>query len=155
MNKHLINDSAGLSYLSGTYKAIGNDGQHYNSNINSAPVNNSAPPEVISALYLASDHLPVRADLKVAGNFVSPVKNLVAKSDLALWFKNGKVFTEFSESPMEIAVFDMNGKCSWKGNLGTVEDGSLPLPEFCLKGLKMLQVCTKNGRKGSLRFLIP
>ncbi len=155
MNKHLINDSAGLSYLSGTYKAIGNDGQHYNSNINSAPVNNSAPANVISALYLASDHLPVRADLKVAGNFLSPVKTQSKKADLALWFKNGKVFTEYSEAPMEIAVFDMNGKCCWKGNLSTDEDGSLPLPEFSLKGLKMLQVATKNGRKGSLRFLIP
>jgi len=51
-----------MSYLSSSYQTIGQDGLHYNSDIN-AGTNNSAPTAVIDALYNMSDHLPVALDL--------------------------------------------------------------------------------------------
>ncbi|MEE9466025.1 MAG: endonuclease/exonuclease/phosphatase family protein [Candidatus Neomarinimicrobiota bacterium] len=51
-----------LSYITGTYTAFGNDGNHYNGDINNG--NNSAVSAVIAeALYQASDHLPVLLEL--------------------------------------------------------------------------------------------
>lgn len=47
-----------LTYVPGSYKAIGNDGNHYNQSLN-AGTNNSAPANVIDALYYMSDHLPI------------------------------------------------------------------------------------------------
>lgn len=77
MNRHLLNDSGGLKYMPGTYRALGNDGQHYNKNITDSPTNTSAPSAVIQSLYKASDHLPIICRLAVDGTFISASKNLV------------------------------------------------------------------------------
>ncbi len=47
-----------LRYVPNSYKAIGNDGYHFNQSINQG-YNSSVPAEVVQALYDCSDHLPV------------------------------------------------------------------------------------------------
>ncbi|MGE3164426.1 MAG: dockerin type I domain-containing protein [Planctomycetota bacterium] len=59
-----LQDGAGIDYVTGTYRAFGNDGLHFNDDINDAPT----IPEgaaVANALHGASDHLPVVADYQV------------------------------------------------------------------------------------------
>lgn len=51
--------NAELSYATGTYKALGNNGTCYNSNIYNCSVGNSVPDSILLALYYCSDHLPV------------------------------------------------------------------------------------------------
>ena len=51
-------------YISGSYRAIGQDGLHYNQAINE-PENSSEPAAIISALYYMSDHLPVYLEIEV------------------------------------------------------------------------------------------
>ena len=58
-----------VSYVDGSYTALGNDGNHFNKSINS-PANQAVPSSVADALYNMSDHLPVIMDLAVD---VSPV----------------------------------------------------------------------------------
>jgi endonuclease/exonuclease/phosphatase family metal-dependent hydrolase len=60
----LSNGTANAHLLTETYKAVGQDGLRHNQNLIS-PTNNSAPSNVISALYNMSDHLPVIADIKI------------------------------------------------------------------------------------------
>ena len=50
-----------IVYVPNTYFAVGNDGNHFNSSINSG-TNYSVSSTVLSALYSLSDHLPVIAD---------------------------------------------------------------------------------------------
>lgn len=57
-----LHDSAGQDYVTSSYRAYGNDGLHYNNDINDAPI----IPEgaaMANALHSASDHLPVYLDL--------------------------------------------------------------------------------------------
>lgn len=65
-------NGVGFDYVPGTYRSFGNDGNHYNDDINDAPV----IPEgavIANALHGASDHLPVMADFQVpARTGVSP-----------------------------------------------------------------------------------
>ena len=59
-----MNDGEGLDLVPGTYIPVGNDGLHYNLNINDPPV----IPEgqaYANALWNASDHLPIRVDIQV------------------------------------------------------------------------------------------
>src|SRR6185503_13652321 len=61
----------GLDLLSSTYKPVGNDGLHYNLNITDAPT----IPEgaaYASALWNASDHLPIRVDLQLPARSSGP-----------------------------------------------------------------------------------
>jgi len=53
-----------FQYITGSYKAIGQDGNHLNDAINYG-TNNSAPDSIIEALYDMSDHLPVVLNLSL------------------------------------------------------------------------------------------
>lgn len=53
-----------LRYVQGSYKAIGNDSQHFNMSVNQG-YNSSVPDEVAEALFDASDHLPVTMKIAV------------------------------------------------------------------------------------------
>jgi len=59
VSQSVMNGSDSLKFLAGSYKAIGNDGNHYNTNLLAAPVNTQYPDSVVRALYYMSDHLPV------------------------------------------------------------------------------------------------
>ena len=63
-NRNIKDHSAGLGYVEGSYKNLGNDGNHYNKSI-IADGNNSVPPAVLNALYHNSDHLPIVMKLAV------------------------------------------------------------------------------------------
>ena len=59
---HFTKNDPNLKYLEGSYKVIGNDGNHYNRSIIDG-ANNSAPAEIIQSIYYASDHYPVIAKI--------------------------------------------------------------------------------------------
>ncbi len=48
-----------LSYATGTYKALGNNGTCYNTDIFNCGSGNTVPDSILLALYYCSDHLPV------------------------------------------------------------------------------------------------
>ena len=53
-------NTSGISFVAGSTTPVGNDGNHFDDQINLVP-NTAAPANVINALYYASDHLPVTA----------------------------------------------------------------------------------------------
>ena len=66
-----MNDGQGLDLLASTYKPVGNDGLHYNLNITDPPV----IPEgsaYATALWNASDHLPIRTDIQLPAKISVP-----------------------------------------------------------------------------------
>ncbi|MCH2160455.1 MAG: hypothetical protein MK085_01140 [Phycisphaerales bacterium] len=67
-----LDNGEGFTFMSGTYRAFGNDGNHYNESINDG--NNSYYPsdvprsnDIADALYEASDHIPVLCDFVMPG----------------------------------------------------------------------------------------
>jgi endonuclease/exonuclease/phosphatase family metal-dependent hydrolase len=60
-----LRNGQGIDYITGTYQAFGNDGQHLNIDINDPP---TIPEGVLlaDALHAASDHLPVYMNLSAA-----------------------------------------------------------------------------------------
>ena len=61
-SESLLNEESEMHYISGTYWAVGNDGNHFNQSINDGN-NSSVSDAVANALYDASDHLPVYMDV--------------------------------------------------------------------------------------------
>ncbi len=57
-----------VKFVDGSYKAVGQDGQHFNQNLVSSPMNTSVPADVLEALYGMSDHLPVTLRLLIDNN---------------------------------------------------------------------------------------
>jgi len=70
-----MRDGQGFDYVTGSYLAFGNDGQHYNDAIDGGGFNNAVGLTVASALRQASDHLPVMISIQVPAK-VSAVSQL-------------------------------------------------------------------------------
>ena len=66
-----------LHYMPGSYRAIGNDGLHFNQSINQG-TNADVPAQVAQALYDCSDHLPVT--MKILADVSLGVEELGATS---------------------------------------------------------------------------
>jgi endonuclease/exonuclease/phosphatase family metal-dependent hydrolase len=64
LSGQIMEDTGAVSFIEGSYRTIGNDGNHFNQSL-MAGTNTSVPSTVRSALYELSDHLPVMASLKV------------------------------------------------------------------------------------------
>ncbi len=61
-NVMLGNDN--VQYISNSYDAVGNDGNHFNTNLLNGP-NSMYPDSMVKALYYMSDHLPVALEVLV------------------------------------------------------------------------------------------
>ncbi len=59
VTQNVLSGADALSYMTNSYKAVGNDGQHYNTSLLSLPVNSQYPDSVVNAIFYLSDHLPV------------------------------------------------------------------------------------------------
>lgn len=57
---HFTSKDPDIKYLEGSYKVIGNDGNHFNQSIVDGG-NSAVPDSIAEAIYLASDHYPVVA----------------------------------------------------------------------------------------------
>lgn len=58
VSTNMISGSDSIEYLNNSYKTLGNDGNHFNSNLISG-TNSVYPDSLVNALYYMSDHLPV------------------------------------------------------------------------------------------------
>jgi len=80
--EEIMQGTGGIRYLPNTYTTPGNDGQHFNKSIVSAPANTSAPDSVIQALHLMSDHLPVVMKIEMdPSNVTTKIASLPSKQE--------------------------------------------------------------------------
>jgi len=73
VSQNVMNNNDNVEYQAGSYRAVGNDGNHYNTSLISG-ANSMYPMDIVRALYYMSDHLPV--ELKVDVTF--PTSNGLA-----------------------------------------------------------------------------
>lgn len=102
-----------VKYKDGSYKAIGQDGRHFNQSITNLP-NNSVPYDVLSAIGKNSDHLPVTLTLELAveepgalvernafkGSWLSLISSSIARLHI----------TSPSNSSIQINIFSSTGQ---------------------------------------------
>ena len=69
-----LQDAEGLDLIPGAYVPFGNDGQHFNQSVNGGGVNYAVGFDVASALYYASDHLPVMVTLQAPAKVLAASK---------------------------------------------------------------------------------
>jgi len=77
VGEDLKNYSNDAIYIDDSYRAIGQDGLHYNNALIDSPVNISEPSDIISALYHMSDHLPVYLEIEVRKEGVGVAEELL------------------------------------------------------------------------------
>lgn len=108
VSEDVLNNENGVSYLAGSYQALGQDGNRMDGTIIS-PSNVSVPDSVSNALYWASDHLPVlmtvvldeTASSHQAGQFYTKVYYDASTETI-------EFITPFEN--MEVVLYDMSGR---------------------------------------------
>lgn len=111
MNKQLKMNPGFYTYIPGSYKTPGNDGNHLNQSITSG-TNTSAPANIIQHLYNASDHLPVVMKLLLVpsdqGIAETRVKNGFA--EIRYVDQRFELRTETGTPLLHAEVYDLTGR---------------------------------------------
>lgn len=136
VSSSIMNDSARVKYIPGSYWAYGQDGGHYNNNINGPPSNTSVSAAVANALNAGSDHLPVIMDVAITTLPTSAADGMPV-SDLFVELRN-QPFTSTLEfkvkglsaknEPLQIELLDLSGNLlmhQQQGNAAGIADVQL------------------------------
>lgn len=112
LSSSLMNGSEGISYLSGTFEALGNSGDCYDVNITSCS-NSQTPQNILWSLYYMSDHLPIVLDLETSISIGTNDESGTIGSQNS-WFDNyGNLNIELSslkEQHLELNVLNTFGQ---------------------------------------------
>ena len=151
ISNDLKNGNKHISYVSGSYKVVGNDGKHFNKSINSG-TNNSVPANVLNALYNNSDHLPVILELDL-DNTIAGLSDFEKANRFRVWYENPvenmlEIAIEQDENrAIEVRIFDIRGKLimSRKENIGRQSKLSFDMSSLA-KGIYILQIADTDGQ---------
>ncbi|HOV10268.1 MAG TPA: T9SS type A sorting domain-containing protein [Bacteroidales bacterium] len=157
-SEFIKNGTDHIHYINGSYQAIGNDGNHRNYAINYG-TNNSAPSEIIDALYDMSDHLPVVMDLNVDQNAVGIGQSLADNTEFS--FTNPVTdilrlsLLTAPGSHIEISISNLPGQTVFYREYSTSGiNTSYEIPvNFLSKGFYLLKVADGRNRPVVKKFV--
>ena len=148
-----------MRYVQGSYKAIGNDGNHFNQSVNQG-YNASVPVDVAEALYDGSDHLPVT--MKIAVDVQVGLEDHEAERLMASVAPNPashKAFVHFynpSQGQVELELYSIQGQMMQR-QAAVFGEGSqqheLSL-EGLMKGFYLLRIKQKDKSCQVLKLVV-
>jgi hypothetical protein len=135
-----------LTYVSGSYNALGNDGNHFNKSINATPSNSAVSVNMANALYIMSDHLPVVLKAAIPIN-VSVKENQHLRSWKGYLVGNYFNFkSSKNEKELTVFVYDVLGKTIQKTEHNNTIDFNLKLTHFN-SGLYFVKVVSESKQE--------
>ncbi len=158
----VLNGSKGMKYEPGSYKAFGNDGQHYGRALTDAPANVSVSASIAQALYECSDHLPVFGDFLFtpphhlpAASIETPVGTLRDQITIANPFQNAIQLTTvkgYQFQRLHYRLFRVDGVLLEEGIL--VQNArSIVLNSSLSAGVFILRLQDEQGVQGVYRLV--
>ena len=148
-----------MRYVQGSYKAIGNDGNHFNMSVDQG-YNSSVPADVAEALFDGSDHLPVT--MKIAVDVQVGLEDHEAQSLMASVAPNpasDKAIVHFynpSQGQVELELYSIQGQMMQR-QAAVFGEGSqqheLSL-EGLMKGFYLLRIKHKDGVCQALKLVV-
>ena len=148
-----------MRYVQGSYKAIGNDGNHFNQSVDQG-YNSSVPADVAEALYDGSDHLPVT--MKIAVDVQVGLEDHEAENLMASVAPNpasDKAFVHFynpSQGQVELELYSIQGQVMQRETAAFSEGAQqheLSL-EGLTKGFYLLRIRHKDGICQALKLVV-
>lgn len=154
----IIEGSAKVRYKQGSYKALGQDGNHFNQSITNAP-NISVPLPVLEALGSMSDHLPVKMVLEIEGELPHGMKEQMAFNDIHIAELSSETarisLTSEKKSVLEVKIYNLSGKIEASyGYTLTYGFNSLTVPVGQLhQGFYLMTFTDESGFYSTLKMV--
>ncbi len=159
ISNDIKNKNHSVSYINGSYKAVGQDGNHFNNSINASPTNSSVPSDVLNALYNNSDHLPVTLKLKIDKTLgIDQYKNTdfysVKFNNPASQFLNVKLSSK-TGGKVSLKIMELTGRVVLNKNYNLQKgDNAFTVPVQSLaKGLYIITFTDGNNRSVAKKFV--
>ncbi|MEI8204793.1 MAG: T9SS type A sorting domain-containing protein [Bacteroidota bacterium] len=147
LSSALMNGTDSLLYISGSYKVIGQDGNHTGIALTDAPTNTSVPANVNTALYYFSEHLPVMLSLLINNAVNTGIASLSNKASDIIIYPNPatseiKISAASNNKIEGIKIFNMIGK---EISFTAVNDiqSTISMNEFS-RGIYFIQIIDEN-----------
>ena len=143
-----FNTSSNLYYVNGSYKAVGNNGNCYNSYVSNTSCSGDFSQNLRNALYTFSDHLPVIMEIETPENTLSTEDYSFGS------LTNGNIISDFLElnitiSAKEIYIYNSIGQLIKKSKIKELTNNKINVSELS-SGLYYLKT-EKNNKP--LKFL--
>ncbi len=157
MSKAVKDDENRVEYIKNSYKALGNDGNHFNGNIK-VPANTSVPANVLNALYEMSDHLPVKMDVLIEQAKPNSV-NSVAANGLRLRVVNPTAsrivfYAGGRNADIVVRLFSITGALVSEQKV-TVSDGQrIDMGQLDVPGVYLLEFTDEYGNRQVERVIV-
>lgn len=159
MSENIYGGKDNIQYINGSYHAIGQDGRHFNSSINS-PKNYDVSSAVADALFYNSDHLPVTMELLVSKNLdVNELENNDLHYDIYPNPAKEKINIRFYQNNFgraNINIFNSLGQLVYSDEF-LVDEG---LEEYVIpvgnlqKGFYFLKINNADGISNTIKIII-
>lgn len=154
----LIEGSQKVRYKQGSYKAVGQDGNHFNVSITADP-NYSVPENVLEAIGNMSDHLPVTMVLEVESDiqWTNPAENFFKGLRLSLKSPDEAVIylTSTLNTSITISIYSLAGQLISQSKSGILKGfNSIDFSIGNLKaGYYLINLETKEGHRSALKLV--
>ncbi len=110
VSNDILNGSQGVKYNTGSYRAVGQDGSHFNKSVNYGS-NFDVPQDVANALFYTSDHLPILLKIKVGGPVsIQELDNLVDNFNFNTETKILSVQFSSPHQKVELKIYNTSGQ---------------------------------------------
>jgi hypothetical protein len=153
----IMNNTDQIKFKNNSYKAIGNDGLHFNKAIKDG-TNNSVPSSILNALYDLSDHLPVVMDIEIEKMTLSSYEDELNSATLK--FKNpvsDELVIQLNElsKAKDLTIYSLKGQQISTTSFNPLGDQLIGVirTEYLSKGIYILEISTINGQVIRQKFL--
>lgn len=150
MSENIYGGKDKIQYIDGSYHAIGQDGRHFNSSINS-PENYDVSPAVANALFHNSDHLPVTMELLFSKDLdINEITDNTLRLDIYPNPAKEKINIRFfQENPgkTNICIFNLSGQIVYSDEISAgrgVEEYVIPVGNL-RQGVYFLRITNGDG----------
>lgn len=141
MSKDVESGDNKLEYVFGSYKAFGNDGQHFNTAINIG-TNKVVSEDIADALHEMSDHLPVV--MQVSYSFTSGLQDPELPSPYQVFLSHTiRVRSQKGNDLRSISLCDASGKVVFQKSANGVSNLEISRPSR--QGIYLLRIETNEG----------
>ncbi len=150
INNNLKNGIEGAQYVTGSYKTIGNDGNHFNKSIIESPTNSSVPSAVNMALFNMSDHLPVMMKVYTCDITIGVEENVVVNNVSVSFPQSNQLLINanyLKEEKVLAEIFAMNGSVVYTENFNSIIGNNQFIMQIPLlqQGMYVLQLSSPGG----------